>query len=105
VRFDYDSAHLTPTALASLDEATRILRQHPDVIVEVDGYADSRGSDAYNVALSQRRAQAVRGYLVENGVTNRLTVQGYGESQPVADNSTDAGRARNRRVVLLIVSQ
>jgi len=103
VRFDYDSAHLSPATVASLAEAVQILRKNPDVSVEVAGHTDSRGPDAYNLALAQRRAEAVRGYLVDNGVTNRLAVHSYGESKPSADNSTAAGRAQNRRVVLLIV--
>jgi OOP family OmpA-OmpF porin len=71
------------------------------VRVEVAGHTDSRGNDSYNLKLSQRRAESVRDYLISMGIeSSRLTARGYGESQPVATNSTEGGRAQNRRVVL-----
>jgi fibronectin-binding autotransporter adhesin len=87
----------------ALDDAVGSLRTNPEIQVEIAGHADATGSDAYNLPLSQRRAENVRRYLVERGVTNTLTVRAYGASQPVADNATPNGRARNRRVVLRIV--
>ena len=104
VVFEYDSDRLRPEALATLDEAIETLRRHPHLRVELAGHSDDRGSETYNLALSQRRADAVRRYLIERGVTNVLTVHGYGESDPVADNRTESGRAENRRVVLRILS-
>ena len=104
VVFEYDSDRLRPEALAKLDEAVETLRKHPHVRVELAGHADDRGSEAYNLALSRQRADAVRQYLNERGVSNVLTVRGHGESEPVADNRTQAGRAENRRVVLQILS-
>jgi outer membrane protein OmpA-like peptidoglycan-associated protein len=72
------------------------------VNIEVAGHTDSRGSDAYNIKLSQRRAEAVRDYLISKGIAaDRLSAKGYGESQPVADNATDEGRFKNRRVELV----
>lgn len=105
VTFAFDSDRLDATATAALDEAIETLRMHPDVHIEVAGHTDSMGSDAYNLALSQRRAETVHRYFVDNGATNTLTVRGYGEREPTADNSTAAGRAQNRRVVLRILSR
>jgi OOP family OmpA-OmpF porin len=105
VTFEYGSDRLKAEASTTLDDAVATLRLNPDVRVEVAGYTDARGSDAYNLDLSQRRAEAVRRYLIEKGVTNVLTARGYGESEPIADNTTEAGRAENRRVVLRILPQ
>jgi len=101
VHFAFDSAQLTPQSKASLDDALEILQRHKDLVVEVAGHTDSVGTEAYNQSLSQRRAKAVREYLVAHGIAaERLTSKGYGESEPVADNATDEGRAMNRRVEL-----
>lgn len=105
VTFEYNSDRLQSQAFAALDEAVRTLRMNPDLRIEVAGHTDAIGSQAYNLELSQRRADAVRRYLVEKGVTNVLTARGYGEDQPIADNDTDAGRAQNRRVVLRILNR
>lgn len=105
VTFEYGSDRLMREAFAVLDEASETLRRNPDLQVEVAGHTDDRGSDAYNLALSQRRADAVRRYLLDKGVTNDLTARGYGEREPIADNGTEAGRAENRRVVLRILTQ
>lgn len=99
VRFDFDSARLTPDSKASLDDAVKILERHSELQVEIAGHTDSIGSETYNQGLSERRARAVRDYLVAHGIdAGRLTVRGYGETEPVADNATRVGRAANRRV-------
>lgn len=101
VNFEYDSAKLTASSVAALNDGLEILNRNKDLKVEIAGHTDSRGTEEYNQGLSQRRAKAVRDYLVSHGVdASRLTVKGYGESQPVADNATDQGRAENRRVEL-----
>lgn len=101
VNFDFDRAEIRADARPILDQAVRTLGEEANVSVVVAGHTDSVGSDAYNLRLSERRARAVRDYLVGQGVeAQRLTVQAYGESRPVADNSTDEGRAQNRRVEL-----
>ncbi len=101
VTFENDSAQLKPESAATLDSVAASLVASPDVRVEVQGHTDSTGSDAYNLKLSQRRAEAVRDYLVSKGVpAARLEAKGYGESQPIAKNDTGEGRARNRRVEL-----
>src|SRR5690606_159286 len=103
--FAFNSAELLPEAFVTLDEAAVTLRMNPDLRIEVAGHTDDVGSDAYNLALSQRRAEAVRRHLGEHGVTNRMTARGIGEREPVADNATEQGRAQNRRVVLRILSR
>ena len=101
VNFEFDSAKLTADSIAKLDAAVVILKRNADDKIEIAGHTDSQGSDEYNMGLSQRRAQAVTDYLVAHGANgNNLTVKGYGESQPVADNGTKEGRAANRRVEL-----
>jgi OOP family OmpA-OmpF porin len=101
VNFEHDSATLTGDSTATLDAAVEIMTRHSDLVVEIAGHTDSRGSDDYNQGLSERRAEAVRDYLVSHGVdAGNTSVKGYGESSPVADNDTEDGRAANRRVEL-----
>lgn len=101
VHFGFDSAELTSDSRASLEDALEILKRNADLAVEIAGHTDAIGTESYNQSLSQRRARAVRDYLVANGIdTGRLTARGYGESEPIADNSSEAGRAMNRRVEL-----
>ena len=102
VNFDNDSARLRPESITILDNAAATLKEWGEVKVEVGGYTDAASSIAYNLTLSQRRAEAVSAYLIKHGIAaERLTARGYGEAQPVADNKTAAGRAKNRRVELI----
>ncbi len=99
VEFELNSAELTPVGEELLDEIVDALAQFPEVGVEIGGHADSQGDDADNLALSERRARSVKVYLVDRGIDgDRLAVVGYGETRPIADNSTAEGRARNRRI-------
>ncbi|WP_148252610.1 OmpA family protein [Aidingimonas lacisalsi] len=99
VTFAFDSSELTSEARRALDDVTDVLRQYPETRINIAGHTDSTGSEAYNQRLSERRAEAVGGYLQQGGVNaSRLSMAGYGESQPVASNETDQGRAQNRRV-------
>ena len=101
VNFDTDSAKLDAAAKTALRVAIQALRDYPRFDVLVGGHTDNRGDAAYNQALSQRRANAVRAHLVSAGIAaDRVEAAGYGESQPVQDNDTPAGRAQNRRVDL-----
>jgi len=101
--FDFNKATLTPAGKAKVADAAKVLKDNPTVHVEVGGHTDSIGSDAYNQGLSERRARTVADELGRDGISaSRLTVRGYGERKPVADNKTDAGRARNRRVELVV---
>ena len=100
--FKYNSAELTLKAQEILDGVAANLVSYPQKNdIEVQGHASSEGADNYNMKLSQRRAQSVVDYLKMRGVTNRLMAKGYGETQPIADNSTEAGRSENRRVELI----
>lgn len=101
VLFEFDSAVLTGNAEQVLDQVAQRLGGSSLVSVEVIGHTDSRGSDAYNQKLSQKRAQSVVKYLGSHGLDkSKLHASGKGESQPIADNSSDSGRAQNRRVEL-----
>jgi OOP family OmpA-OmpF porin len=104
VNFDYDSSVIRPIDRPVLDEAVRQLINNPEIVISVEGHTDAKGTDEYNQALSIRRAEAVFRYLVNKGLApERMRVEGFGESRPVAENETDAGRAQNRRVELRIV--
>ena len=101
VNFEFDKSNLTPAAQTILDDAAGFISGHPDVRYQINGHTDSRGSDTYNQALSERRANSVLSYLESNSVSrSQLDMNAYGESQPIASNETDAGRAENRRVEL-----
>jgi OOP family OmpA-OmpF porin len=101
VNFDFDKADIRPDAAVILDEAASLLNDNPGRSVSVGGHTDSVGADAYNQSLSERRAAAVKDYLVGRGVdAGRLSTTGYGESNPIASNDTADGRALNRRVEL-----
>jgi outer membrane protein OmpA-like peptidoglycan-associated protein len=101
VQFDFDKATLRPDSTPVLDKAAAVLKARPALKVAVLGHTDNVGTDAHNQALSAARAQSVRQWLAEHGIEPaRLSSQGFGKTQPVADNATDAGRARNRRVEL-----
>jgi len=100
VKFETNSEALLPESLPVLNNAIATLKRYPELNVEVAGHTDSRGSDAYNLSLSSRRAEAVLKYLQDGGVTNAMTSKGYGERQPIASNNTEEGRLQNRRVVL-----
>jgi OOP family OmpA-OmpF porin len=109
VNFDYDKANIKAEFAPVLDEAAQTLQDNPEVRVRIEGHTDSIGSDEYNQRLSERRAQAVKQYLVSKGIAAaRLETSGYGESQPIAPNTTPEGkdnpegRAMNRRAELKV---
>jgi OmpA-OmpF porin, OOP family len=104
VVFETNKADLLPESIPVLEGAIRTLKRYPELKIEVAGHTDSRGSDAYNLDLSDRRAATVLKYLQDGGVQNTLTSRGYGERQPVDKNTTDEGRQANRRVVLRVVN-
>ena len=99
IEFDKGSDHLTPRGTAVLDGLVPIFQQHPNTNFEVGGHTDDSGNAAGNQQLSERRAAAVKKYLVGKGLTeSHFTVKGYGQTQPIADNKTDEGRQKNRRI-------
>lgn len=101
VMFAFDSAELTSSAHTQLQGLMSKLNSPGVTSVKVIGHTDSQGTDAYNQALSERRASSVAEYLINQGLApSKVTSQGRGESEPIADNETDAGRAQNRRVEL-----
>jgi OOP family OmpA-OmpF porin len=105
VTFAFNSSRLTASSRAVLDRVAASLARHPLVKVEIDGYTDSTGTAAYNLKLSQRRAESVRHFLLAAGVApGQLRTRGYGLTDPVATNRTAAGRALNRRVVMTVLS-
>jgi OmpA-OmpF porin, OOP family len=104
VNFQTNSAELTGDSTPILDNVAKGLREHPRLTVEVQGHTDSTGSAIYNLALSERRAESVRAYLVSQGVSaSQLSAKGYGLTRPIASNKTAAGRAANRRVVIHVI--
>ncbi len=103
VTFGFDSAQLTGQAQSALNEVSNVLREYQDTRVNIAGHTDSTGEANYNQRLSERRAQSVGNFLSQSGVSSsRLNTTGYGESQPVASNNSDAGRAQNRRVEITL---
>jgi OOP family OmpA-OmpF porin len=99
VHFANDSSEITPQAGAALGDTVVVLQSCPEERASLNAYTDSSGSDTYNQDLSQRRAESVRTYLIEQGIPeSRIEAHGFGELNPVADNGTPEGRAENRRV-------
>ena len=103
ITFDTDRSDIKPQFYGPLNQVAETFKKYPQSYIDVIGHTDSQGSDAYNQQLSQRRADSVANYLASRGVNRaRMVAYGQGESQPVADNSTAAGRQANRRVELRI---
>lgn len=99
INFDFDSAEIKPEFMQKIKDFAEFLKRNKKYKAEIQGHTDSKGSEAYNLKLSERRAKAVYEALIKLGVDkSRLTYKGYGESMPIADNSTEEGRAKNRRV-------
>jgi outer membrane protein OmpA-like peptidoglycan-associated protein len=104
VLFDFDKAEIRPDAAAALGRLATVVRGYPNGRAEIQGHTDAKGNAAYNQRLSERRADAVKRWLVEREkiAADRLTTRGFGKSRPVADNDTDAGRQKNRRVEVVV---
>jgi chemotaxis protein MotB len=104
LRFGVSKADLPEGELPSLDRIAELLEKYPNLMARIEGHTDSRGRDETNLALSQKRADAVVQALIDRGVdAERLTAQGIGEARPIADNASWAGRSRNRRVEIYVV--
>jgi outer membrane protein OmpA-like peptidoglycan-associated protein len=100
-----NSASPSPSTKLELDEAAEILQRYPDLRVQIVGHACDIGSDAANVEIGQRRADAAKAYLVEKGIAaDRITTVSKGKTQPVAPNTTEENRRKNRRVEIRVVS-
>lgn len=101
--FEPGKAQLSDEGRIQVDVLARMLNQHPDLRVSVDGHADASGGEPYNQSLSERRARAVADQMIAKGVApSRLSVRGFGESRPLVDNASPEGRARNRRVEVVV---
>lgn len=107
VNFDTDKAILRKADTGELRKALDFVKKYPGYNISVEGHTDNVGKDRFNQALSERRAAAVKKYLVENGAANagKIRTTGYGKTRPVADNKTAEGKSRNRRVEILILSE
>ncbi|MBN8817259.1 MAG: OmpA family protein [Sphingomonas sp.] len=105
ITFATDQSAIQPQFQPTLDQVATTLAEYPKTMIDVLGHTDSDGSEAYNLALSERRAQSVVAYLSSHGVASvRMATKGYGEMQPIASNETAAGKAQNRRVEIKIVA-
>jgi outer membrane protein OmpA-like peptidoglycan-associated protein len=105
ILFDFDSANLKTAAKGNVKSLAGSLEKYPDTEIKIIGHTDSKGTETYNMSLSERRAAAVKAYAVSQGIpSSRLTTVGKGFSEPIADNTTEAGRAANRRVEIVIVA-
>ena len=103
VTFDHDSATVRPGLYSEIDRIANVLIKYPQTVIRVEGHTDSTGSEGYNMDLSQRRADSVKNLIVQRGLsTARIETMPYGETMPVADNSTETGRAMNRRVEIKV---
>jgi len=105
ILFDVNKSDLQPAAKSNLTNLATILNKYDDTNILIEGHTDSDGTEEHNLQLSERRANSVQYYLVTSEVAGaRMTTHGYGESQPIADNSTSAGKAQNRRVEIAIMA-
>jgi len=103
VLFDFDKSNVKPEAAAILDRLVAFMNENKDKKASLSGHTDSIGTEAYNQALSERRVNSVKDYVVKKGVdSSRVSGQGFGESKPIADNKTKEGRAKNRRVEIKV---
>jgi len=106
VNFDFDKSNLDKVDEAELEKGREFLKKYPGFKVSLEGHTDSIGTDAYNQKLSERRAAAVKEWLVKKGVdVSKIQTAGFGKTKPIADNKTKAGRAENRRVEVLVLSE
>lgn len=106
IGFAFNGSTIQPSYTALFDNATYVLKRNPDITIQLEGHTDSKGSEKYNMALSKRRAQEVKKRLVIRGINaNRISTIGKGETQPIADNKNEKGRAENRRVGFTITGR
>ena len=105
ILFDFDKASLKANAKSNIANLATSLKNNPETNILIIGHTDATGADSYNLSLSDRRAEAVKSYALANGISaSRLTTEGRGETEPIADNSTEEGKSLNRRVEVVIVA-
>jgi outer membrane protein OmpA-like peptidoglycan-associated protein len=108
VQFEYNSSKIMEVSFSLLDEVAKVIKEHPQIqLIEVQGHASAEGSDSYNLKLSDKRARAVHMYLEKKAGIDKKMLQskGYGETVPIADNETEDGKEKNRRVEFHILKQ
>ena len=107
VQFDVNKATIKPVSNKLLDDVASVMKDHPEIArIEVQGHTDNTGSKAWNKQLSGMRAESVRKALVKRGIADRrLTAKGFGQDKPIADNGTEEGRQKNRRVQFIILQK
>ena len=109
VNFDFDKSTVRQADVAELQKAIDFVKKYPGYEISIEGHTDSRGTDKYNQALSERRAAAVKEYLLKHGMIDihkdNIKTMGFGESKPIADNKTEKGRFENRRVEILVLEK
>lgn len=109
VNFDFDKSTVRKADVADLQKAIDFVKKYPDYKIAIEGHTDNVGSAKYNQALSERRAAAGKDYLLKHSMIDTskdvITTKGYGESKPIADNSTEKGRFENRRVKILVLEK
>ncbi|WP_293958532.1 OmpA family protein [uncultured Fusobacterium sp.] len=103
VLFDFNKYEVKNKVKGSLNTLAKALEENPDIRIKIDGYTDFIGSEGYNLDLSVKRAKSIKNYLVDRGVkSSNISIEGYGKQNPIANNATAAGRAKNRRVEFII---
>jgi OOP family OmpA-OmpF porin len=106
VLFDTGLATLKPSSYKALNDLYQVMKLKPTLVIEIGGHTDNTGTPEINLKLSQDRAESVRNYLINKGISaNRIIAKGYGDTEPVADNSTDEGKAKNRRTEVKIIKE
>jgi len=106
IYFDTDKAELLPRSFIELNKLIDLLKKHPKMTIEIQGHTDNQGNEAYNKLLSEKRAKSVTEYLTNHGISpERTQFKGFGQTLPIADNTTESGRQMNRRVAFLIISK
>ena len=106
IHFDFDKSNIRPDAERILEKNSLALKNHPEIRIEIEGHGDERGNSEYNLALGERRAFAVRNYLVSLGISeDRISTISYGEEYPILDRSDEAAWAINRRAEFVIASE
>jgi peptidoglycan-associated lipoprotein len=106
VHFDYDRYDIRPDAAEVMDRKARFMSQHPGLYVEIQGHCDERGTEAYNMALGDRRAHAAKKYMMNKGIGNtRMTTVSYGEEMPLDPGHTEHAYAMNRRAQFVVVKR
>ena len=104
IYFKIESANLEPGSLTTLQKLLKMMDENPAIIIEIAGHTDSTGTKEFNLSLSKKRAESVASYLIQNGVSSkRIRTAGYGDTKPLANDSTEEGRRKNRRTEITII--